>query len=283
MYLTCIPHVHSQKPFGWNNVFSAYVISICLVTINFAGSPDSSYTTIIIVTVFMHFTFETIQSWHFIYSGKTALYLSRITFAIGLVEVILIFFFRDIMFPTIFVFQYVVMDSFSFITAICFMANYAIPTKLKKMAFSVTLHMIGAFLALYYIPLTDSGESPHIGASWTYLGLASLPQIWLCQDVIRGEMNHYGPVLYDETKNSKWFILFAKYGSPLLAFVVVPLVAYGVRLFVPEHDNDDHIKFAVWIWDDVIHVISWPVGMFGFLWVLYLRLTFGVGRNGKEL
>lgn len=137
--------------------------------------------------------------------------------------------------------------------------------------FAVSLHFIGVAFKLYLLPTEMFVENltPHHGAVWFWILLFSLPQIWLCRDVLRGKFNCVGRVTYDDTKNSNLFILFCKIGVPLISFVVVPVVA-TTMVYLRTTSNETGDRYASHMWLELIFALGWPVGMFGALWASYL-------------
>lgn len=103
--------------------------------------------------------------------------------------------------------------------------------------------------------------------------------------MVRGGSNDVGPVSYDESKNSKWFILFSKYVIPLISFLVIPGGVYISTSFGKEPGNKAIVlgdKLAFWIFDDIISIVSWPIGMTGILWTIYLWTTPQVLDSAKK-
>ena len=275
----------------WDNVFTGYILAIFVTELEIGSSltsQDVLYTKMFFMMGFIHFAFETSQSWYFIYSNKTALSLSIVTVTICVVEAILIWVIPDTMVP-IFKFQFLFSDAISCLSSLCMMFNKAMPQKMRLYALAVCLHYIGVTDLLYQIPNHLFVSSHYDGAGWVMLGLFSLPQLFLCQNVVRGELNHIGPVIYDESKNSKFFILFSKYGTVLIAALVLPGIRITMEFFrtteAPDtNPSDAQIDgpFAVWIWDDVISVLFWPMAMFGIFWTLYLRATPHIPESEKK-
>ena len=117
------------------------------------------------------------------------------------------------------------------------------------------------------------------------IAFAALIQLYLCQDVVRGGYNDIGQVIYDENKNSKFFILFSKYGTVLISGLVIPGTMGILRMFRTVHEDvgaEIGAPQAIWIWDDVINAVFWPMGMFGIFWTLYLRATQHVPESEKK-
>ena len=152
--------------------------------------------------IFVHFGFETHQSWYFVHSGKGAMYLSRASLAICLIEALLVLVIPDTM-AVILSIEFITADTFSAFTSMSLLFNKAMPTEMRVLAFSVLLHTIGVSLKLYLLPieLYVHNITPLFGAPWVFIGLAAVPQIWLCQDVIRGGINHIGPDQADYGRN----------------------------------------------------------------------------------
>ena len=173
--------------------------------------------------------------------------------------------------------QFVISDTLSCLSSLCMMFNKAMPRKMRLYALAVCLHYIGVMDLMYRLHHILYVSSYYDGASWVMLGLFSLVQLFLCQDVVRGGYNDIGPVIYDENKNSKFFILFSKYGTVLLAGFIIPGSAFVFELFKTVEETDAYPlvgnTFAHWIWDDAVSILFWPVAMFGIFWTLYLRAT----------
>ena len=138
-------------------------------------------------------------------------------------------------------------------------------------------------LNIFGIPLQhlwdscDQVRPNYRNLGWVMIGFFSLVQLYLCQNVVRGELNDVGQVIYDEHKNSKFFILFSKYGTLSLSVLIIPGIVYTLRVHGTVEERNVNgavgITFAFWIWDDAIHVMFWPICMFGIFWTLYLRAT----------
>ena len=274
-----------QPAVRWDNVFTGYIISIFVTALQFAASHDSSYTRMIRTMGFIHFAFETTQSWYFMYSSKTAFYLSIVTIVICCCEAVLVWVIPGTMGP-FFSLQFVISDTLSCTSSLCMMFNKAMPRKMRLYALALCLHYIGIMDYLYQLHHIYFVSSYYDGASWVMIVLFSVVQLYLCQNVVRGELNDIGPVVYDENKNSKFFILFSKYGTLLLSAVVIPGIVYtfSVHGTVEERNTQAEIGniFAFWIWDDAISILFWPVAMFGIFWTLYLRATPHIPDSLKE-
>ena len=292
LYLHLLPWIQTchitdrqRASFRWDNVFSAYILSIFMAALQFATSHDSTLTRMILSSIIIHFAFETSQSWYFTLSGKAPLYLSAMTITICVIEAILVWPMPETMAPLLNL-QFLVSDSFSFVSCISMLFNKAMPQKMRIYAFSVSLHFIGPLNGVFqlhgkYYVSADSYD----GGSWAIIGFTSLIQLILCREVVRGGFNDIGPVVYDEKKNSKYFILFSKYGAPLLCFVVLPVYMFFLKRFrtVPSEGLKWLDKpFAFWIWDDIISAVFWPMAMFGILWTVYLRATPNDTRSSKK-
>jgi len=275
-----------SKSFRWNNVFTGYILSISFTAMQFAGSHDSTYTNMTLAAIFLHLAFETNQSLHCSYSGKCPYYLGIAAITIGFAEAVLVWFESELMMNSVFPMHFLWADTFSFCSALCLLFNKAMPRKIRVMAAAISIHFAMASISLYYIPVdffyAEEFTIKTFGAAWVMIGVASAFQIYLCRDVIRGELNHIGPVRYDEAKSSKFFILFAKIGSPLMGFVMVAAVAI-MGMYSDVERVDDSDRFADWIWDDVIFVAVWPISVLSVVWVLYLRATPFDPSSNKEM
>jgi len=259
----------------WDNIFTGYLLSVFVTSLQFATSHDSTWTKMIMTAAFIHFAFETSQSWHFTYSGKAAQYLSKATYIICFSEAALVWVVPDTM-HALFGLEFVVSDSFSFISAICMQFNKAMPKTMRWYAFCVTLHYIGPLHALCWLYIEWFIVYGYDGRSWALIGFSALFSVYFCADVIRGKFNDIGPVIYDENKNSKFFIFFSKYGAPFISFLVLPAVIYIMGLLRTVDGSGGIGKtFASpeGIWDDVIAAGGWVLGMVGILYTIYLRAT----------
>lgn len=260
------------KSFRWDNVFTAYILSVFFVALQFATSYNSSYNKMALMFAFLHFGFETSQSWHFTLSGKAAMHLSIGSVGICIFQALMVWVLPLETMGAVLALEFVATDSFSFLSALCLMYNKAMPPKIRVFAFSVSLHFIGVSIALYQQPIERYivNITRQHGAHWFLIGAAALPQLWLCQDVIKGKLNYIGPVAYDKRKNSKFFILFSKYGACFVSVVVLPAISFILALYRTV-ESETGYKFAGWIWDDLISAVAWPASMFGILCTVYLR------------
>ena len=265
----------------WDNVFTGYILGIFFTGLQIAVSPDVS--PMFFMAGFIHFAFETSQSWYFIYSSKTALSLSIVTITICVVEALLVWVIPDTM-VSMFKIQFLISDTLSCLSSLCMMFNKAMPQKMRLYALAVCLHYIGPIDFIYQIPNFLFVSSYYDGAVWIMIAFFTLPQLFLCQGVVRGGYNDID-VIYDENKNSKFFILFSKYGTVLISALVMPGILSIMKVYGTV-DEGAGIQVgapaASWIWDDVIHVVVWPVAMFGIFWTLYLRATPHVPESAKN-
>ena len=267
---------HAQrKHFRWDNVFTGYLLSIFVTELQFAISHDSTYTRMILMMGFIHFGFETSQSWYFTCSGKNATFLSTATIVMCIIQAVLVWIIPDIM-AVIFGLEFAVSDCFSFVSSVCLQFNKAMPKRLRYFAFCVSLHFIGVSHALYYAPTLYFIKNGYDGTGWVMIALSSIAQIIMCRDVIRGGLNDVGPLVYDIQQNSKCFILFSKYGAPLISLTVPPGYVYILQTFRTvqgEKGAEVGQQFADWIWDDIISAVAWPFAIVGILWIIHLRAT----------
>jgi len=272
-----------QTPFRWDNVFTAYIISLFVTGLALSGSHDCTWTRLIFCFAFLHFAAETSQSWHFIHSGKTALYLSIITIVICVIEAILIWPFPDTL-AVLFNLEFLMSDSLSILTSVCLQFNNAMPPTIRVYGLIVSLHFIGVSHRLFqsYNLYFESGT--HDGATSPLIVLAALFQLFLGRNVVRGQFNEIGAVVYDEDKNSKLFILFCKFGIPLMAFVVIPgsMVIMSMSQTAGYEGARIGDVFATGLWIDVTTYVLWPISMIGMLVTIYLRAMPSIDESVKK-
>eukprot|EP01083_Nonionella_stella_P059977 156865_1 len=253
------------KPLRWDQIFANYLLSILLTGLAFAGSHDSKYDNIILMFGFWHFGFEITLSLYFLYSRETAFKTSICVLIVCFLQGLINWF---VSLQFIFSLQFIVSDTFSILSSLCLLFNYHMPNAFKILPFSTSLHFIGVSLKLYTLPTEWYAQNviPQHGAGWVYLGLFSLPQLYLCTGVIAGKLNHLGDVQY---ANSKPFIYFCKGIVPILSFVLFPTVILFLGAYrTTENETDNH--FALGVWMDVMNTVCWPVCMFGILWMVYV-------------
>merc|ERR1719206_1096097 len=268
--------------FRWDMVFLMYILSIAFTALTFAGSYNATYSPLLICFGFWHFGFESSLSIYFTYSGKGAVFASRVVLGICFVQGALALVFTDAM-TTIFSLEFIASDSFSAISSVCLMFNQSMPTRFKVLPFAVSLHFIGVSLKICMLPteLFESDKVPQHGANWFYIVTVAVLQIWLCRGVLSGKFNDIGRVTYDRTKNSAFFIAFCKIGAPLISFMLLPAVLFILVSLRTVEDSGNN-QFASGIWDDIMLALGWPISMFAILWALYIVATaVTVGRELK--
>merc|ERR1719206_326641 len=148
--------------FRWDMVFLMYILSIAFTALTFGGSYNATYSPLLICFGFWHFGFESSLSIYFTYSGKGAVFASRVVLGICFVQGALALVFTDAM-TTIFSLEFIASDSFSAISSVCLMFNQSIPTRFKVLPFAVSLHYIGVSLKICMLPteLFESNKVPN--------------------------------------------------------------------------------------------------------------------------
>merc|ERR1712013_31492 len=113
-------------------------------------------------------------------------------------------------------------------------------------------------------------DVPQLGAAWFWIGMAIIPQMWFAREIIRGNLNYVGQVRYDDTKNSKGFIIFSKLGAPCLALIFPCIFGVLGSFATVKASDDDLVVFAVSPWSDLIAALFLPVSIACTCWIIFL-------------
>lgn len=261
------------RPMRWDVLVALYLTSITTTAICFGRSVDAKYDSIILTWIYWHFAFETALTFHCLYSRRWARRFSAIAVPLFLVVGVVANFLPNVK-TTMASMTFLFSDGFSLVASLCLFFNNAMPQEFQAVPMAILPHFVGVIGRIALQPglffQNPPLDVPQLGAAWLWIGLSVIPQIWFGREAIRGNLNHVGEVRYDDTKNSKLFILFCKFGAPCVALSFSFLFGLLGAFATVEASDDELIVFAVSPWSDLIAAFFLPVSIAGTCWIIFL-------------